>query len=80
MRGPLTRGPLKITMRLVLAHLADVLKHEAQRLEHAVLDVELGHSVLVHQSLGGRISCAIVYLYHNGNTSKFIYMCIYIYI
>ncbi len=35
---------------VVLAHLADVLKHERQRLEDAVLDVQLGHPVLVHQA------------------------------
>mmetsp|Transcript_48257 Transcript_48257/g.149019 ORF Transcript_48257/g.149019 Transcript_48257/m.149019 type:complete len:950 (-) Transcript_48257:252-3101(-) len=34
---------------VVLAHLADVLEHEAQALEHAVLDVQLRHPVLVHQ-------------------------------
>ena len=35
---------------VVLAHLADVLEQEAQRLENTVLHVELGHAVLVHQA------------------------------
>ena len=35
---------------VVLAHLADVLEHERERLEHAVLHVELGHAVLVHET------------------------------
>mmetsp|Transcript_9934 Transcript_9934/g.17038 ORF Transcript_9934/g.17038 Transcript_9934/m.17038 type:complete len:221 (-) Transcript_9934:402-1064(-) len=34
---------------VVLAHLADVLEEEGQRLEHAVLHVELRHAVLVHE-------------------------------
>mmetsp|Transcript_24317 Transcript_24317/g.61665 ORF Transcript_24317/g.61665 Transcript_24317/m.61665 type:complete len:665 (+) Transcript_24317:276-2270(+) len=36
-------------MDVVLAHLADVLEHEAQTLKHAILHVQLGHPVLVHQ-------------------------------
>mmetsp|Transcript_12152 Transcript_12152/g.34729 ORF Transcript_12152/g.34729 Transcript_12152/m.34729 type:complete len:264 (+) Transcript_12152:353-1144(+) len=36
-------------MDVILAHLTDVLEHEAQALEHAVLHVELGDSVLVHE-------------------------------
>jgi hypothetical protein len=32
---------------VVFAHLADVLEHERQGLEHAVLDVHVGGSVLV---------------------------------
>lgn len=35
---------------VVLAHLAHVLEHEGQRLKDAVLDVELGHPVLVHET------------------------------
>lgn len=35
---------------VVLAHLANVLEHEAERLEHTVLNVELGHSILVHEA------------------------------
>mmetsp|Transcript_22144 Transcript_22144/g.59274 ORF Transcript_22144/g.59274 Transcript_22144/m.59274 type:complete len:407 (+) Transcript_22144:133-1353(+) len=34
---------------VVLAHLADVLEHEAQALEDTVLHVQLRHAVLVHQ-------------------------------
>jgi hypothetical protein len=34
---------------VVLRHLANVLEQERQRLEHAVLHVELGHAVLVHE-------------------------------
>ena len=34
---------------VVFAHLADVLEHERQGLEHAVLDVHVGGSVLVHE-------------------------------
>mmetsp|Transcript_47908 Transcript_47908/g.101821 ORF Transcript_47908/g.101821 Transcript_47908/m.101821 type:complete len:232 (-) Transcript_47908:2403-3098(-) len=34
---------------VVLAHLTDVLEHEAQRLEDAVLDVELRDAVLIHE-------------------------------
>mmetsp|Transcript_11071 Transcript_11071/g.44852 ORF Transcript_11071/g.44852 Transcript_11071/m.44852 type:complete len:373 (+) Transcript_11071:170-1288(+) len=34
---------------VVLAHLADVLEEEGERLEDAVLDVELGNAVLVHE-------------------------------
>lgn len=33
---------------VVLAHLANVLEHERQRFEHAVLYVQLRHAVLVH--------------------------------
>ena len=35
---------------VVLAHLADVLEEEGERLEDAVLHVELGHAVLVHEA------------------------------
>mmetsp|Transcript_25028 Transcript_25028/g.71298 ORF Transcript_25028/g.71298 Transcript_25028/m.71298 type:complete len:651 (-) Transcript_25028:1818-3770(-) len=34
---------------VVLAHLADVLEHEAQTLEHAVLHIQLRHTILVHE-------------------------------
>mmetsp|Transcript_4651 Transcript_4651/g.13434 ORF Transcript_4651/g.13434 Transcript_4651/m.13434 type:complete len:377 (-) Transcript_4651:3277-4407(-) len=34
---------------VVLAHVADVLEHEAHGLQDAVLDVDLRHAVLVHQ-------------------------------
>lgn len=37
-------------VNVVLAHLADVLEHERQRLEHAVLHVQLGHAILVHET------------------------------
>eukprot|EP00053_Salpingoeca_punica_P017422 m.167819 g.167819 ORF g.167819 m.167819 type:complete len:1096 (+) comp17202_c1_seq2:150-3437(+) len=50
---------------VVLAHLADVFEHEGERLEHAVLHVELRHAVLVHerrQNSEGRAR-----LGHNGN-------------
>mmetsp|Transcript_11357 Transcript_11357/g.20623 ORF Transcript_11357/g.20623 Transcript_11357/m.20623 type:complete len:664 (+) Transcript_11357:201-2192(+) len=33
---------------VVLAHFSDVLAHEAHRLQHSVLDVELGDPVLIH--------------------------------
>mmetsp|Transcript_59835 Transcript_59835/g.142534 ORF Transcript_59835/g.142534 Transcript_59835/m.142534 type:complete len:391 (+) Transcript_59835:475-1647(+) len=36
-------------MDVVLAHLSDVLKHEAHALQHAVLHIELWHSVFIHQ-------------------------------
>mmetsp|Transcript_43295 Transcript_43295/g.113771 ORF Transcript_43295/g.113771 Transcript_43295/m.113771 type:complete len:555 (-) Transcript_43295:926-2590(-) len=36
-------------VHVVLAHLADVLEEERERLEHAILHVELGDAVLVHQ-------------------------------
>ena len=35
---------------VVLAHLADVLEEERERLQDAVLDVELRHAVLVHEA------------------------------
>lgn len=34
---------------VVLAHLSDVLKEEAERLEHSVLHVQFWYSVLVHE-------------------------------
>lgn len=34
---------------VVLAHLSDVLKQEAERLEHSVLHVQFWYSVLVHE-------------------------------
>mmetsp|Transcript_146 Transcript_146/g.351 ORF Transcript_146/g.351 Transcript_146/m.351 type:complete len:636 (+) Transcript_146:233-2140(+) len=43
---------------VVLAHLPDVLKHERERLEHAVLHVELGRAVLVHERRQHSERCA----------------------
>ena len=34
---------------VVLAHFSDVLKHEGQRLQDAILNVELWDAVLVHE-------------------------------
>ena len=46
---------------IILAHLPNVLKHEAQGLKHAVLNVQLRHTVLVHEagenSEGGACLC-----------------------
>ena len=38
------------SIHVVLTHLADVLEHEGEGLEDAVLDVQLGHAILVHEA------------------------------
>mmetsp|Transcript_40604 Transcript_40604/g.62474 ORF Transcript_40604/g.62474 Transcript_40604/m.62474 type:complete len:214 (-) Transcript_40604:895-1536(-) len=52
-------------VHVVLAHLADVLEQEGQRLEHAVLDVELGEAVLVEE--GGEDGEGAAGLSHDGD-------------
>jgi len=38
------------SIHVILAHLTDIFEHERQRLENAVLHVQLGHTVFVHQT------------------------------
>ena len=51
---------------VVFAHLSNVFKHEGEGFEHAILDIQLWHTVLIHQGWqhGERRTC----LCHNGDS------------
>mmetsp|Transcript_86974 Transcript_86974/g.243811 ORF Transcript_86974/g.243811 Transcript_86974/m.243811 type:complete len:418 (+) Transcript_86974:455-1708(+) len=50
--GVLKQGSHRVDV--ILPHFPDVLKHETQAFEHAVLHVQFGHAVLIHE--GGKHS------------------------
>ena len=50
---------------VVFRHFPDILEHKAEGFENAVLDVQLGHAVLVHQ--GGKNREGRTRLRHDGD-------------